>query len=48
MTPEFQKTAKNIKSPFGDGTTSSQIVQIVLDYLEHKNKTNEKHFFDIE
>ena len=48
MTPEFQKMAKNIKSPFGDGTTSSQIVQIVLDYLEHKNKTNEKHFFDIE
>lgn len=47
MTPEFQKTAKNIKSPFGDGTTSSQIVQIVLDYLRHKNETNEKHFFDI-
>ena len=48
MTSEFQKMAKNIKSPFGDGTTSSQIVQIVLDYLEHKNKTNEKHFFDID
>lgn len=48
MTPEFQKTAKNIKSPFGDGTTSSQIVQIVLDYLRHKNETNEKHFFDID
>ena len=48
MTTEFQKMAKNIKSPFGDGTTSSQIVQIVLDYLEHKNKTNEKHFFDID
>lgn len=47
MTPEFQKMAKNIKSPFGDGTTSSQIVQIVLDYLRHKNETNEKHFFDI-
>ena len=37
MTQEFQKMAKNIKSPFGDGTTSSQIVQIVLDYLRHKN-----------
>ena len=48
MTTEFQKMAKDIKSPFGDGTTSSQIVQIVLDYLEHKNKTNEKHFFDID
>lgn len=48
MTPEFQKMAKNIKSPFGDGTTSSQIVQIVLDYLRHKNETNEKHFFDID
>ncbi len=48
MTPEFQKTAKNIKSPFGDGTTSNQIVQIVLDYLRHKNETNEKHFFDID
>lgn len=47
MTPKFQKMAKNIKSPFGDGTTSSQIVQIVLDYLRHKNETNEKHFFDI-
>lgn len=48
MTQEFQKMAKNIKSPFGDGTTSSQIVQIVLDYLRHKNETNEKHFFDID
>lgn len=48
MTPEFQKMAKNIKSPFGDGTTSNQIVQIVLDYLRHKNETNEKHFFDID
>lgn len=48
VTPEFQKMAKNIKSPFGDGTTSSQIVQIVLDYLRHKNETNEKHFFDID
>lgn len=48
MTPEFQKMAKNVKSPFGDGTTSSQIVQIVLDYLRHKNETNEKHFFDID
>ena len=48
MTPEFQKMEKNIKSPFGDGTTSSQIVQIVLDYLRHKNETNEKHFFDID
>ena len=47
-TPEFQKMAKNIKSPFGDGTTSNQIVQIVLDYLRHKNETNEKHFFDID
>ena len=33
--------------PFGDGTTSNQIINTILGYLENREKTNEKHFYDI-
>lgn len=44
----FQEKAGFIKSPFGDGTTSTQIVEILLCYLKNKRKENGKHFFDID
>ncbi len=47
MSNEFQEKAKHIKSPFGDGTTSNQIINTILGYLENREKTNEKHFYDI-
>lgn len=47
LADEFQEKAKHIKSPFGDGTTSNQIVNIILGYLENSEKTRDKHFYDI-
>jgi GDP/UDP-N,N'-diacetylbacillosamine 2-epimerase (hydrolysing) len=48
LTMDFQEKAKHIKSPFGDGTTSKQIIDKILDYLNNNEKTNEKHFYDID
>lgn len=48
LTDEFQERAKHIESPFGDGTTSEQIVDTMLDYLKNKGNTNEKRFYDID
>ena len=45
---EFQANAKRVKSPFGDGTTSEQIMKCLLKYLDDKKETNEKKFYDIE
>ncbi len=47
LTYDFQKKAKHIKSPFGNGTTSKLIVDIIIDYLKNKSQTNEKRFYDI-
>lgn len=44
----FQARAKMVKSPFGDGTTSDQIIKRLLEYLKNRGETNEKHFFDID
>lgn len=44
----FQTTALHVKSPFGDGTTSDQIVNILLDYLSNRADTTQKRFYDIE
>lgn len=43
----FQKKAKNVKSPFGDGTTSKQIEKIVMEYLKN-DKQIEKPFYEID
>lgn len=48
MKDEFLNRDKCIKTPFGDGTTSEQIMKIVTKYLENKGETNEKHFYDID
>jgi len=48
MSNEFQEKSEHIKSTFGDGTTSNQIINIILGYLENREKTNEKHFYDID
>lgn len=48
LTPEFQNKATHVSSPFGDGTTSEKILNVVLDYLKNKNEIHEKHFYDIE
>lgn len=47
-TEEFQEKAKQVKSPFGDGTTSEQIENIIMKYLDNKCVTNEKHFYDLD
>ncbi len=47
LTDEFQEKAKHIESPFGNGTTFKQIFDIILGYLEKREETNEKHFYDI-
>ncbi len=44
----FQERAKQVVSPFGNGTTSIQIEQHIVEFLENKNKTLTKHFYDIE
>lgn len=48
LTAEYREKARHVKSPFGDGTTSEQIAEIVLKYLRNRNETNEKHFYDID
>lgn len=47
LDPEFQNRAQYVKSPFGDGTTSEQIVNIVLKYLNERTGSIQKHFYDI-
>ena len=47
LTDEFQEKAKHVKSPFGDGSTSDQIVEHILDFLCSKRETHEKKFYDI-
>ena len=48
LTSFFQEKAKNIVSPFGDGTTTKQIMKQLLDFLEKRNQDKEKGFFDID
>lgn len=48
LTDAFQEKAKHVKSPFGDGTTSDQIVEHIIDFLCSKRETHEKKFYDIE
>lgn len=48
LTDEFQEKAKHVKSPFGNGTTSDQIVEHIIDFLRSKHETSEKKFYDIE
>lgn len=47
-TDEFQEKAKNVKSPFGDGTTSDKIHDKIIEFLGKDNYNYEKSFYDIE
>lgn len=47
LTPEFRNMAKSVSSPYGDGTTSMQIMKIITEYLNQPNKNLKKHFYDI-
>lgn len=48
LTADFQEKSKHVKSPFGDGTTSTQILDVLIKYLKNKKENNEKHFYDID
>ena len=45
-TPEFREIAKNVRNPFGDGTTSEQMVAILKKTLAHPLSVK-KDFFDV-
>lgn len=45
---DFQDKAKNVNSPFGDGTTTNQIIEKLEEFLKDDKGSNKKQFFDIE
>lgn len=45
---DFQEKAENVKSPFGNGTTSEQIMDKLEWFLYNYQDNNEKHFYDID
>ena len=47
MSDKYQDIAKHVCSPFGDGTTSTQIIKHIKQYLSIKEETTEKSFFNI-
>ena len=48
LTDDFQEKAKHIRSPFGDGSTSEQIMEHILKFLHSERISQEKKFYDIE
>ena len=48
LQPGFQEAAKQVVSPYGDGRTSELIEKRLLEYLEKRTGTTEKHFYDID
>ena len=48
LTDDFQEKAKHIQSPFGDGSTSEQIMEHILKFLHSERLSQEKKFYDIE
>ncbi len=45
---EFRAITDGAVSPFGDGNTSSRIVETVMDFLENNKLKLEKGFYDLE
>lgn len=43
----FHTRTAGTVSPFGDGTTSAQIADKIVEYLESENRSKQKQFFDI-
>jgi GDP/UDP-N,N'-diacetylbacillosamine 2-epimerase (hydrolysing) len=48
LTSEFQAISKQVISPYGDGNTSSKIVEIIRDQLDGNKIKQKKKFYDIE
>lgn len=48
LSEEFQEKIQKVESLFGDGTTSKQIEQHIVEYLKKEDRINEKHFYDID
>lgn len=48
LSEEFQKKVSSVISPFGDGNTSFQIVEKIINFMEKKTENFQKHFYDIE
>lgn len=48
LSQDFRSKSKQSVSPFGDGTTSKQILDIILCYLKKQKGTTKKHFYDID
>lgn len=46
LSKEFKETAKSVNSPFGNGTTSQQILSHIKNFF-NKPQNTEKKFFDI-
>jgi GDP/UDP-N,N'-diacetylbacillosamine 2-epimerase (hydrolysing) len=47
LTREFRDKTRNVVSPYGDGSTSSKIVDIVQDQLENNKIKLKKEFYDV-
>ncbi len=47
QTPDFRHQAANTKNPYGDGNTSEQIVQTLIEYLYQNKISLQKKFYDI-
>lgn len=48
MTDDFHKAMIGMELPFGDGTTSEQVMEVILKYLKNKDRTNVKRFYDLD
>lgn len=47
LTPKFQRTAKNVMKPFGDGKTSEKILPLIKNFLNDSDINMKKTFFDL-
>jgi GDP/UDP-N,N'-diacetylbacillosamine 2-epimerase (hydrolysing) len=48
LTPEFQKSVKQVINPYGDGNTSSKILEIIREQLDDNKINIKKMFYDID
>ena len=45
---EFRERVRVVKNPYGDGNTSSKVVNIIWEWMIEKNLDIKKKFFDID
>ncbi|WP_129597531.1 UDP-N-acetylglucosamine 2-epimerase [Anaerophilus nitritogenes] len=48
LTNTFREKAKNAANPYGDGNTSANIVEVIMDYLLNNKVNLKKNFYDCE